>query len=41
MRPGQVKGNGFRDVGVWRPVVAGAAAKPAVTPSPSRSSYSY
>ena len=38
-KPGQTKGNGFRDVGVWRPVVAHGTAAPA--PAPSRSTYSY
>jgi predicted lipoprotein with Yx(FWY)xxD motif len=33
-RPGQVKGNGFKDVGVWRPVTTGAAKAPAA-PAPS------
>jgi predicted lipoprotein with Yx(FWY)xxD motif len=34
-KAGQVTGNGFRDVGVWRPVVAGA--KPAATaPAPAQ-----
>jgi predicted lipoprotein with Yx(FWY)xxD motif len=44
MKPGDAKGNGFRDVGVWRPVVArgGATAPaPAPAPAPSRSSYGY
>ena len=42
MKPGDVKGNGFRDVGVWRPVVArGGATAPAPAPAPSRSSYGY
>ena len=41
-KPGDVKGNGFRDVGVWRPVVAsGAAQAPAPAPAPSRSIYGY
>jgi predicted lipoprotein with Yx(FWY)xxD motif len=34
---GDVKGNGFKDVGVWRPVTTGSS--PAATPS--RPSYSY
>jgi predicted lipoprotein with Yx(FWY)xxD motif len=38
-RPGQVKGNGFRDVGVWRPVVVGGTTAPAT--APSRTPYSY
>jgi hypothetical protein len=38
MKPGQVKGNGFRDVGVWRPV-AGRSTAPAGS-SASRT-YSY
>jgi predicted lipoprotein with Yx(FWY)xxD motif len=42
MKPGDAKGNGFRDVGVWRPVAAGGAATaPAQAPAPSRSSYGY
>ena len=39
-KPGQVKGNGFKDVGVWRPVTTGSAKAPATTPSPSNS-YGY
>jgi predicted lipoprotein with Yx(FWY)xxD motif len=41
-RPGQVKGNGFRDVGVWRPVVVGGGSAP--TPASNgggTSPYSY
>jgi len=38
-KAGQVRGNGFRDVGVWRPVAVGAKAAPA--PAPSRKGYSY
>lgn len=38
-KPGDTMGNGFRDVGVWRPVVVKGAAAPA--PAPSRSIYSY
>ena len=43
MKPGDVKGNGFRDVGVWRPVAAGsrAAQAPAPAPAPSSNSYGY
>jgi predicted lipoprotein with Yx(FWY)xxD motif len=33
-KPGQVKGNGFKDVGVWRPVTTGSAKAPAA-PAPS------
>lgn len=40
-RPGQVKGNGFKDVGVWRPVTTGSAKAPATTPTPSSNSYGY
>jgi predicted lipoprotein with Yx(FWY)xxD motif len=42
-KPGDAKGNGFRDVGVWRPVaVAGRnASTPAPAPAPSRNSYGY
>ena len=41
-KPGQVKGNGFKDVGVWRPVTTGSktAAPTAPTPAPSNS-YGY
>jgi predicted lipoprotein with Yx(FWY)xxD motif len=38
-KPGQVKGNGFKDVGVWRPVTTGSTKAPAA-PTPS-SSYGY
>jgi predicted lipoprotein with Yx(FWY)xxD motif len=38
-KPGQVKGNGFKDVGVWRPVTTGSTMAPAA-PAP-RSSYGY
>jgi predicted lipoprotein with Yx(FWY)xxD motif len=43
VKPGDVKGNGFRDVGVWRPVAVagGNATTPAPAPAPSRSSYGY
>ena len=35
-KPGQVKGNGFKDVGVWRPVTTGSTKAPAApAPSPS------
>ncbi len=35
-KPGQVKGNGFKDVGVWRPVTTGSTTAPAApAPSPS------
>ena len=42
-KPGQVKGNGLKDVGVWRPVVAGrtAASAPAAAPASSSSRYGY
>jgi predicted lipoprotein with Yx(FWY)xxD motif len=36
-KPGETKGNGFKDVGVWRPVTTGSA--PAATPL--RPSYGY
>jgi hypothetical protein len=40
-KPGQVKGNGFKDVGVWRPVTTGSTRAPA-TPAPAPSnSYGY
>jgi predicted lipoprotein with Yx(FWY)xxD motif len=38
-KPGQVKGNGFRDVGVWRPVVVGRTAAPASVGGSSPYSY--
>ena len=38
-RPGQVNGNGFKDVGVWRPVTTGSTKAPAA-PAPSNS-YGY
>src|SRR5690242_9806508 len=38
-KPGQVEGNGFKDVGVWRPVTTGSAKAP-VAPAPSNS-YGY
>ena len=37
---GDVKGNGFKDVGVWRPVTTGSATKPPAAPAPSPS-YGY
>src|ERR1044072_8997468 len=40
-KPGQVKGNGFRDVGVWRPVTTGAATKAPASPTPTSNSYGY
>jgi len=40
-KPGQVKGNGFKDVGVWRPVTTGSTKAPAApAPAPSNS-YGY
>ena len=45
MKPGDVKGNGFKDVGVWRPVAAGSRAAqapaPAPAPAPSSNGYGY
>ena len=43
LKPGDAKGNGFRDVGVWRPVAASsrAAQTPAPAPAPSSNSYGY
>ena len=38
-KPGQVKGNGFKDVGVWRPVVTGGSA--VSTPSSGSGGYGY
>ena len=40
-KPGQVKGNGFRDVGVWRPVATGTSAGMGSTPQPSGNTSSY
>jgi predicted lipoprotein with Yx(FWY)xxD motif len=33
-KPGDVKGNGFKDVGVWRPASPGSSAAAPPTPSP-------
>jgi predicted lipoprotein with Yx(FWY)xxD motif len=41
LKPGDTKGNGFRDVGVWRPVAAGTSTAQAPTPAPAPSSRSY
>jgi predicted lipoprotein with Yx(FWY)xxD motif len=41
MKAGNVKGNGFRDVGVWRPVVARGSAAQAPAPAPAPSNYGY
>jgi predicted lipoprotein with Yx(FWY)xxD motif len=43
LKPGDAKGNGFRDVGVWRPVAASsrAAQAPAPAPTPSSNGYGY
>jgi hypothetical protein len=38
-KPGQIKGNGFRDVGIWRPVVVGK--RMANAPASSSSRYGY
>jgi predicted lipoprotein with Yx(FWY)xxD motif len=35
-KPGDINGNGFKDVGVWRPVVAGKQAAPPAS-APARS----
>ena len=41
-KPGQVKGNGFKDVGVWRPVTTGSKTAAPATPAPTPSnSYGY
>lgn len=40
-KPGQVKGNGFKDVGVWRPVTIGSATKAPASPTPTSNSYGY
>jgi len=34
-KPGDVKGNGFKDVGVWRPASPGSSAGAAPAPSPN------
>jgi predicted lipoprotein with Yx(FWY)xxD motif len=39
-KPGQVKGNGFKDVGVWRPVTTGSMTTAPTAPAP-RNSYGY
>lgn len=44
VKPGDVKGNGFRDAGVWRPVAAGGsgvAQAPPPAPAPTSGSYGY
>ena len=41
LKPGDAKGNGFRDVGVWRPVAASSRAAQAPAPAPSSNSYGY
>jgi predicted lipoprotein with Yx(FWY)xxD motif len=38
-RPGQIKGNGFRDVGIWRPVVVGKRMGTAPVGGSSRYGY--
>lgn len=39
-KPGDVKGNGFKDVGVWRPAFpSGGAAPPAQSPYPNDPGY--
>ena len=41
VKPGEVKGNGFKDVGVWRPATTGSVKAPAApAPAPSNS-YGY
>jgi predicted lipoprotein with Yx(FWY)xxD motif len=40
-KPGQAKGNGFKDVGVWRPVTVGKRTVPAPGSSPPQPSYGY
>ena len=40
-KPGQLKGNGFKDVGVWRPVVVGKTPSPAPAPTSGSSRYGY
>ena len=41
MKAGNVKGNGFRDVGIWRPAVARGSATQAPAPAPAPSNYGY
>jgi predicted lipoprotein with Yx(FWY)xxD motif len=40
-KPGQTKGNGFKDVGIWRPVVVGKSMAPAPAPASNSSPYGY
>jgi predicted lipoprotein with Yx(FWY)xxD motif len=40
-KPGQVKGNGFKDVGTWRVVAVGKASTPARTTSTTMPTYTY
>jgi predicted lipoprotein with Yx(FWY)xxD motif len=40
-KPGQVKGNGFKDVGTWRVVAVGKARTPARTTSTTMPTYTY
>jgi predicted lipoprotein with Yx(FWY)xxD motif len=41
-KPGQVNGNGFKDVGVWRPVTTGTSTAQTPAPAPAApSSYGY
>jgi predicted lipoprotein with Yx(FWY)xxD motif len=40
-KPGQVHGNGFRDVGVWRPVAIGKASAQGTAPAKSSPTPSY
>ena len=41
MKAGNVKGNGFRDVGIWRPAVASGSATQAPAPAPAPSTDGY
>ena len=39
-KPGDVKGNGFKDVGIWRPALpSGSGAPPAPSPNPGYPAY--
>jgi predicted lipoprotein with Yx(FWY)xxD motif len=40
-KPGQIKGNGFKDVGTWRVVTVGKAAAAATTTTSSTPTYTY
>jgi predicted lipoprotein with Yx(FWY)xxD motif len=40
-KPGDVNGNGFKDVGVWRPVTVGSSAQAASSSPPPNHGYGY